>query len=227
MTWLNRLAELAWEHQVVLVLSHLSPTAKRQFLRFTGISNSTECEAVASIHWANDMDGALQWCEDRLLNLSEKSGQPVAGEQSPQERLDIAAMTWASEFINKAKPYLQREQYQPGSILWQNGDPGGWLYVIESGRIEVSSEAANGEQKRIVAMGPGAIAGMVSFFLQSPRGIKATISRDAVLYSLSRDQIEAMSREQPELALSLYNRVATVEAMMINENLHSSDFVIR
>jgi len=230
MTWLNRVAELAWEHQVVLVLSHLSPTAKRQFLRFTGVSKATECESVASIHWASNMDGALQWCEERLLSLSEEPGQPITGEQSPQEKLDTVAMTWASEFINKAKPYLQREQHQPGSILWQSGDPGGWLYVIESGRIEVSSETANGEQKRIVAMGPGAIAGMVSFFLQSPRGIKATISgeisRDAVLYSLSRDQIEVMSREQPELALSLYNRVATVEAMMINESLHSADFVI-
>jgi SulP family sulfate permease len=227
MTWLNRLASLAWEHQVVLVLSHLSPVAKRQFLRFSGVTRTTDCQSLASIHWATEMNGALQWCEDQLLSLSDEQGQPTAVQRSISERIDNVAMTWAREFIDKAKPYLRLEQYQSGAILWQSGDPGDWLYVIESGRIEESSETANGEQKRTMAMGPGAIAGMVSFFLKSPREVKATISSDAILYSLSRVQMEAMSSQQPELALSLYNRVASVEAMMINENHHSVDFAMR
>ena len=227
MTWLNRLASLAWEHQVRLVLSHLSPVAKRQFLRFSGITSITDCESVASIHWANEMDGALQWCEDQLLSLSEEPGQPAAVKPSRSERFDHGATTWAREFTDLAKPYLRQEKYQSGAMLWQNGDPGDRLYVIESGRIEVSSETANGEQKRIMAMGPGGIAGMTSFFLKSPRDTKATISQDAILYSLSKIQLEVMSSQQPELALSLYKRVASVEAMMINENHHSADFAMR
>ncbi len=227
MTWIHRLASLAGEHQLVLVLSHLSPVAKRQFLRFSGVTQATASESVAAIHWASDMDGALQWCEDQLLALHEEPGLPGAVAQSVSERLDPESMAWTREFINKAKPYLQREQYQSGAILWKSGDPGGWIYVVESGRLEVVSDTANGEQKRMIAMGPGAIAGMVSFFLKSPRGVTATISRDAVLYSLSRDQMEAMSSQQPELALSLYNRLATIEAMMINESLHSADFAMR
>jgi SulP family sulfate permease len=227
MTWLDRIASLAREHQTVLVLSHLSPASKQQFLRFSGVNQAIGPEAVGCIHWANNMDEALQWCEDQLLALNEEPADASTGTPSTLERLDPEAMAWAREFIAKAHPYLRREQYQPGAILWHSGDPGGWLYVIESGRIEVSSETANGEQKRMMAMGPGGIAGMVSFFLQSPRGIKATISRDAVLYSLSTEQMDAMASQQPELALSLYKRLATVEANMINENLHSADFAMR
>ena len=40
----------------------------------------------------------------------------------------------------------QHEEFraQPGTVLWQEGDPGGWFFVVLDGRIDSESEAQNG-----------------------------------------------------------------------------------
>ena len=42
---------------------------------------------------------------------------------------------------------------------------------------------------------------MVALFLKAARDATAIINRDAILYPLSRDQMEAMARQQRDLAL--------------------------
>ena len=88
-------------------------------------------------------------------------------------------------------------------MLWRHGDEAVQLYLVDSGDIDVSSVVANGERKRHFGIGPGAIFGEISFFLKSARVGTAAAIWEAVLHGLSRDQLEAMTRQQPELALEL------------------------
>jgi CRP-like cAMP-binding protein len=67
----------------------------------------------------------------------------------------------------------------------------------------------------------------VSFFLKSPRIGSAIFKHDAVLYSLTREQLDAMARHNPQLALELQNRVLIMESMLIAEDFHSVDFMMR
>ena len=231
MTWISRLAKLASSRQATLVLSDLSPVARRQLVRFMGPADATGRDPTASMHLASDMDEALQWCEDQLLAGCCADGDspdlPTDAEAQTLARLDEDAQEWTAQFIAKAGQYLQRKSYLAGSILWRDGDESVHLYLVESGEIEVASISANGSRKRLFAIGSGSVFGEVSFYLKSLRIGTATFSHDAVLYSLSRDQLEAMAQQQPALALELQNRVLIMEAMLLAEDSHSVDFMMR
>ena len=231
MTWISRLAKLASARQATLVLSDLSPVARRQFLHFMGPADATGPDLTASMRLAADMDEALQWCEDQLLAggdpRRDSPAQPAEAEVQTVASLDAEAVEWTAQFIAKAGAYLQRESYAAGASLWHDGDESVHLYLVESGEIEVASVSANGSRKRYFGIGSGSVFGEVSFFLKSPRIGTATFSHDAVLYSLRRDQLEAMAQQQPQLALELQNRVLTMAAMLLAEDFHSVDFMMR
>ncbi len=231
MTWISRLAKLAVARRAILVLSDLSPVTKRQFLRFVGETEAREPDLAGSTRLAEDMDEALQWCEDQLLAGTCPQGDspdlPTDEEAQTLASLDDDAQEWTSQFIAKAGDYLQRESYPAGSILWRDGDESVHLYLVKSGEIEVASISANGSRKRHFAIGSGSVFGEVSFFLKSQRIGTATFSHDAVLYSLTREQLEAMAQQQPQLALELQNRVLIMEAMLLAKDFHSVDFMMR
>ena len=231
LNWLMRLAKLAGERQAILVLSDLSAQNRRLFLHFIGKIEASGPDLGGSIRLVSDIDEALQWCEDQLLEECSLQGDSddlttEAGTQTPAS-LENDAQEWASQFIAKAGDYLQRESYPAGAFLWQDGDESVHLYIVESGDIEVASPSADGSRKRHSSIGSGYICGEVSFFLKSPRISTATVSHDAVLYSLAREQLDAMARQKPQLALELQNQVLVMEAMLLAEDFHSVDFMMR
>ena len=227
MTWIGRLAKLANDHQAVLVLSDLSPIVKRQLLGFLGFTDPTAVDPMASLHLATDLDEALQWCESRLLAAGDGQGGAADSAGSDLVNLDVETLGWTAQFLARAGTYLQRESYPAGATLWRHGDEARHLYLVESGEIEVLQFMANGDRKRHFGIGPGSVFGEVSFLLKSPRIGIAIFSQDAVVYSLSREQLDVMSQQQHELALELQNRVLIMEAMLLAEDFHSVDFMMR
>ena len=229
MTWITRLARLTAAQQAVLVLSDLSPLAKRQFLRFLGDQDGMASALATYVHMAADMDVALEWCEDELLAAYDSQsqvseGQVVAGAQT-LACIDEAVLAWSARFIKKAGAYLQRETHCAGSVLWRKGDAAYCFYLVDSGEVEYASVAANGKLKRRFSIGQGSFVGEIAFFMNEPRWGTATISSDAILFSLSRDKFEQMSNQEPRLALELAHQVLTFESVLLSEGYHSIDFM--
>jgi len=181
----------------------------------------------ACIHLASDMDEALQWCECRLLATGDGQESSADLADAGLARLDAEAVAWSTQFIAKAGAFLQHQTAQAGAILWRHGDVAGQLYLLESGEIQLVSFAANGERKRYIGVEAGSVFGEITFFLNQPRVGTAIVSQDAVLYSLSRDQLQIMVSQEPELAMELQNRVLTMESMLLAEDFHSVDFMMR
>jgi len=227
LAWIARLAKLAKGHQAVLILSDLSPIAKRQLLGSLDLKDSAAADLMASIHLASDMDEALQWCEGRLLAAGDGQGASADPAGPGLADLDAEAAAWRAQFVAKAGPYLQRQTYQAGAVLWRQGDEAHQLYLVESGNIELIACAANGEDKRCIGVGSDSVFGEVAFFLQSPRLGTATFSQDAVVYCLTRDQLQRMASQEPTLALELQNRVLLMESMLLAEDFRSVDFMMR
>ena len=227
MDWIGRLAKLANDHQAVLVLSGLSAVARRQFLGSLDLKDPAAADPNASIHLASDMEEALQWCENRLLVAGDGQAASADPAGAGLADLDADAAAWRAQFIAKAAPYLQRQTYQAGAVLWRNGDEANQFYLVDSGEIELLSYAANGERKRCIGVGSDSVFGEVAFFLQSPRIGTATFGCDSVVYCLTRDQLQRMTSQEPALALELQNWVLFMESMLLAEDFHSVDFMMR
>ena len=99
-----------------------------------------------------------------------------------------------------------RQTYQrslaPGEVVFEEGDPGDQLYIVQSGEVELVRE--NSERQRVVArVGPGDFFGELGLVLGGPRTARAVAVSSTRLIALDRETLEAMCLEQPEIAIRM------------------------
>jgi CRP-like cAMP-binding protein len=102
----------------------------------------------------------------------------------------------------------------PGDTVFDEGDPGDHLYVIQSGEIELAR--AGPEGRRVVArLGPGDFFGELSVVAGQRRSTRAVAVKQTRVLELDRATLEAMCLAQPEIAIrmirSLVSRLVEAE----------------
>jgi NTE family protein len=95
-----------------------------------------------------------------------------------------------------------------GDWLFREGDTGGGLYVLRSGRLEVVREAGDAEVV-LRALRPGAVLGELAVLTGSPRSASVRCRRDSRLVELSNDAFLGLMQSDPEFATSLTRTMAS------------------
>jgi CRP/FNR family transcriptional regulator len=97
--------------------------------------------------------------------------------------------------------------FEAGAIVFDEGDAGEVLYVIQSGAIELTRSGPDGT--RIVDnLGPGEFFGEMSVVLGGTRTVRARAVSHTRLLELDGSTLQAMCIERPEIALRLVRRLA-------------------
>ena len=90
----------------------------------------------------------------------------------------------------------------PGDTVFDEGDPGDHLYVIQSGEIELAREGR--EDRRVVArLGPGDFFGELSVVAGQRRSTRAVAVKQTRVLELDRATLESMCLAQPEIAIRM------------------------
>jgi len=98
--------------------------------------------------------------------------------------------------------------FEDGDIVFEEGDEGIDLYVIQSGRVQITRGHA--AATRIVAnLVPGDFFGEMSVVLGEARTARAVAVGPTELLELDGETLEAMCMERPEIAIRLIQRLAT------------------
>jgi CRP-like cAMP-binding protein len=99
-----------------------------------------------------------------------------------------------------------RAEYQrvlePGDTVFDQGDPGDHLYVIQAGEVELTREDAAG-QRVVARLGPGDFFGELSLVMAQPRSTRAVAVKTTRLLELDRATLESMCLAQPEIAIRM------------------------
>lgn len=77
------------------------------------------------------------------------------------------------------------EYYQDNQIIFREGDLGDWIYVLESGSVELTKNV-DGEPVCIGTLHSGEILGDLGFFAKTPRTATARAIGTTVLGNLDR-----------------------------------------
>ncbi|HEY8123049.1 MAG TPA: Crp/Fnr family transcriptional regulator [Myxococcota bacterium] len=97
--------------------------------------------------------------------------------------------------------------FAAGEVVYDAGQPGEALFVIQSGHIELTRGSEDGY--RVVARhGPGEFFGEIAVLLGRPRTSRAVAVADARVLQLDRATFEAMCADRPEIALRVIQRLA-------------------
>jgi CRP/FNR family transcriptional regulator, cyclic AMP receptor protein len=97
--------------------------------------------------------------------------------------------------------------FRAGQVIYDEGEAGDVLYVIEAGHVELTRERPDGP--RVVArLGAGDLFGELSALLGRPRGHRAVAVGATRLLELDAGTFEAMCVARPEIAIRVIQSLA-------------------
>jgi CRP/FNR family cyclic AMP-dependent transcriptional regulator len=99
-------------------------------------------------------------------------------------------------------------QVARGGVLFNEGDPGDRLYVIDEGKIKLGATSGDGRETLLAILGPGEMFGELSFFDPGPRNATAVALTDASLLGVGHLDLEPWLTGRPEVAASLLGALA-------------------
>jgi CRP-like cAMP-binding protein len=97
--------------------------------------------------------------------------------------------------------------FPAGTVLFEEGQPGDYMYVVTSGEVEIRRKV--GETERVLAVLPaGEFFGEMAILNARPRSATAVVRVDSRLLVIEGSTFEAMLRARPEIALRIIKALA-------------------
>jgi len=98
---------------------------------------------------------------------------------------------------------LQVVRFSEGQMIFQYGQPGDSLYIIRSGQVEIFVKDNTGNRLVLEKAGPGDYFGELSLLDRGARTASATVTENAELLRLDRNNLEAFLRGNPAASLDM------------------------
>lgn len=108
-----------------------------------------------------------------------------------------------SEEMQSLKQTAEMRAYQPGAVIFQEGDPGDGIYVVLEGKVQVSTLVSETERRVLTLVGAGDFFGEMAILDDRPRSATAQAEGETKVYFLHRDDLLKILEHSPKLAVSL------------------------
>ena len=212
-----RLKQMASAHQFYLVFTDINRDIKTRLAR-NGLD-----ENEAMIRFFATMDYGMEWCESKLL--LEEGGSSIirAGTLHAQ----LKRLLPSAEQVEKFLGYLERQEAQEYHILINQGDPPDCMYFIDSGEVTTRLQISRGNFIRLKSQQGGTMVGEMGLFLNQSRSATVVVSKPSVLYRLSLQAYDRMTKEDPQLAFYLYQWIGRVLSVRVAENNSTLEVLLR
>jgi CRP-like cAMP-binding protein len=100
-----------------------------------------------------------------------------------------------------------QRSFEDGEIIFDEGDEGIDLYVVQSGQVQITRSSATG-QRIVGRLRAGDFFGEMSVVLGEVRTARAVAIGSTELLELDGETFEAMCIERPEIAIRMIQRLA-------------------
>ena len=179
-----------------------------------GELESAGCALVlADAQGRPDVDVALEWCEDRILERFEARGGAATSDLAAHDLLrgldarELAALT-----------AMTRAHHLPaGAVLFKQGDPADSVFFILSGALSVllpitDNPDVEASSRRLARLGPGVSVGEMALVDESLRSADVVVAEDAVLTELPTAALASLAATHPGITTHLRANLARVLA---------------
>src|SRR5262245_34777853 len=108
----------------------------------------------------------------------------------PEERASLAEV-------------LEETHHEAGAVLFEFGDPGDCMYVVCSGRVELSATDKLGQKLILTVCERGDVFGELSLLDMGTRTARAVVLEPVELLALDRQQLQEFFRRHADAALDM------------------------
>ncbi len=175
-------------------------------------------EAAGDLHFFPDLDGALQWAEDRLL---ETEGQRLRSASATGKSARDALLESVSDDLMRRLDrqgevealtqsldgFLSRRSCAKDAVVLESGGRAEGLYLVRAGVVAEEVEAG---EERIIAvreLGPGTFFAEPGAYGSWRCGSRFVARSEADLGLLTPEALKRVEAEAPDLAIALHRLV--------------------
>lgn len=152
------------------------------------------------------LSSKLRTTNDRLTRFFSRTGKPVSTQspatrdQSGSFRVGISAkrdlyeeLELSQMEINFLSSLSQEKRYQPGEVLFREGEPGDRMYVILEGRVMISKYIPGAGEEALAFLERGDFFGEMALIDDQPRSADAKAHHQgAVVLSIPREVVSGI-----------------------------------
>lgn len=112
---------------------------------------------------------------------------------------------------------VDTQKFEPGEVIFREGDPGDAWYAVYKGGVDVVKESDHGTD-RIRSLGEGACFGEIAVLDGSPRSATIRAQGGVTLLRIPRDAFNELVEEEHLVAFKLIKHMALMLAAQHREN---------
>ena len=166
------------------------------------------------IEMFDDLDAALEWVEDHILeaNLKEKYTSAAALDLN---EIDLFEDLERHGLLSTVAECIEAHSYKAGDVICAQGDEGDSFFVIRRGTVRILLHLDGDRTMHVASFGRNNFFGEMSFLDHQARSADAIALTDVELYCLSRKRFDALSRQQPIVGVKVFARLARSLALRL------------
>ena len=147
-----------------------------------------------------ELDAAVEWCEDALLGahgaIRDADAELPLGQHELLEGLDTDQCQWLGRL-------LERRSFAARELVVQKGQAGDELFLIVQGALSVLSDLPDGRLRRLATLSPGMGFGEPAMVAGAMRTASVRADRASVCWVLKRADLDALDASAPLLKIRL------------------------
>ena len=181
---------------------------------FTGLENISTLRRLMRVRLGarfeeifrtfDDLDPALQWCEDRLLARHLPAMPDASIAVTQYSLLDGLSR----EEVAVVQSFFEHRTYEPGESIIRIGDPARELFFLSRGLVSVFLPLENGARKRLATFSPGMAFGEMAVLDRAPRSASITADTPVSCDLLSLARLTALGVTHPKIKIRLLENLS-------------------
>ncbi len=194
---LNKFSHL--EKNLLFVHADRTPLLRR----FMKAKLRNECETLFRVF--DDEDPALEWCENRLLEvvLPQPAAEPRVN-PSDYELFD----SFTTEDLSTVCSLLKRRIYQRGETIINVGEEANHLFFLARGCVSVLITLPSGVRKRLATFSPGMAFGEMAIIDRAPRSAMIQADTEVECDLLGLKELTQMGQSSPGIKIKLLENLS-------------------
>jgi len=119
-----------------------------------------------------------------------------------------------SRQLGRVMMAMQRRPYHAGEILFEEGQTGRAVFILKSGKVELSR--TSGHTRRVLGvLTPGQMFGEMALLEQMQRTASATVLEDGEIYLLYTATLDNLIHQYPNIGVVLLRNMAVMLSALL------------
>jgi glutaminase len=149
-----------------------------------------------------DNDAALEWCEDRLLEITRRIS--LASYQAKPADYQLFKGFSRAE-LALMQPRLQPRAFKPGQKIINAGDAAREVFFLARGRVSVFLPGE--ERRRLATFSPGMSFGEMAFIDGAARSADIVADTDVECHALLLEDFQALTKTHPAIKIKMLEQL--------------------